>query len=283
LEALGGPAQGPAVLDHAAGQAQPSGLGQGCITVGHEGLSLRCRRRNPHRTGRPSPVQDPSAETWLTRPQPPGTEHLGHVRRRLAVPGGRVVHVSPGAPGVQAKRPEGFRARRRAGTVGRTVALGSSSHPTGPHTTGVHLGGDGNMALGTSTAAQAYELRFDTGRICLDLLATTHPVERLGSLEVLRAWITGSGLVPPGTSLAHADPSWPAALRELRGWLGPLVRSRPAPGSASCDRALSRGNELARAAAPAPCAVPGDDGALVRRLDGPPGLAALLAAVARDA
>ncbi|MEV5049360.1 hypothetical protein AB0N20_33420, partial [Streptomyces griseoincarnatus] len=32
--------------------------------------------RNPHRTGRPSPVQDPSAETWLTRPQPPETEHL---------------------------------------------------------------------------------------------------------------------------------------------------------------------------------------------------------------
>ncbi|MGV9876686.1 alpha/beta fold hydrolase, partial [Streptomyces cellulosae] len=31
----------------------------------------------PHRTGRPSPVQDPSAETWLTRPQPPRTEHLG--------------------------------------------------------------------------------------------------------------------------------------------------------------------------------------------------------------
>ncbi len=40
LEALGGPAQGPAVLDHAASQAQPSGLGQGCITVGHEGLSV---------------------------------------------------------------------------------------------------------------------------------------------------------------------------------------------------------------------------------------------------
>ncbi|MET9913200.1 hypothetical protein ABZZ74_41665, partial [Streptomyces sp. NPDC006476] len=33
-------------------------------------------RRNPHRTGRPSPVQDPSAETWLTRPQPPETEQL---------------------------------------------------------------------------------------------------------------------------------------------------------------------------------------------------------------
>ncbi|GLX48784.1 hypothetical protein Shyhy01_17340 [Streptomyces hygroscopicus subsp. hygroscopicus] len=53
-----------------------TGLGQGCITVDHEGLSGWCRRRNPHRTGRPSPVQDPSAETWLTRPQPPRTEQL---------------------------------------------------------------------------------------------------------------------------------------------------------------------------------------------------------------
>ncbi|MFJ9154694.1 MDR family MFS transporter, partial [Streptomyces sp. NPDC102270] len=32
---------------------------------------------NPHRTGRPSSVQDPSVETWLTCPQPPRTEQLG--------------------------------------------------------------------------------------------------------------------------------------------------------------------------------------------------------------
>ncbi|MCT7353819.1 CGNR zinc finger domain-containing protein [Streptomyces sp. 15-116A] len=137
------------------------------------------------------------------------------------------------------------------------------------------------MALGTVTASD--ELRFDTGRVCLDLLATTHPVERLGSVEVLRAWITGSGLVPADTPLTHADPSWPAAFRELRGRIGPLVRGRPAPGTRSYDLALARVNELARAAPPAPRAVPGDDGALVRRLDGPPELAALLAAVARDA
>lgn len=41
---------------------------------GARGPSCRCGRRNPHRTVRPSPVQDPSAETQLTRPQPPGTE-----------------------------------------------------------------------------------------------------------------------------------------------------------------------------------------------------------------
>ncbi|GAA2259116.1 CGNR zinc finger domain-containing protein [Streptomyces atrovirens] len=137
------------------------------------------------------------------------------------------------------------------------------------------------MALGTGTAP--HELRFDTGRVCLDLLATTHPVERLGSVEVLRAWITGSGLVPAGTALAHADTSWPVAFRELRGRLAPLVRGRPAPGVPSYDLALARVNELARAAPPVPRAVPGEDGVLVRRLDGPPGRAALLAAVARDA
>ncbi|KAF5994180.1 hypothetical protein BOG92_022815 [Streptomyces sp. WAC00263] len=46
---------------------------------GARGPFCWCRRRNPHRTGRPSPVQDPSAETWLTRPQPPGTEQLAHL------------------------------------------------------------------------------------------------------------------------------------------------------------------------------------------------------------
>ncbi|MFJ5559758.1 CGNR zinc finger domain-containing protein [Streptomyces sp. NPDC093250] len=136
------------------------------------------------------------------------------------------------------------------------------------------------MALGTVTAS--YELRFDTGRVCLDLLATTHPEERLDSVAVLRAWITGSGLVPEGTALAHADTSWLVAFRELRGRIGPLVRGRPAPGVRSYDLALARVNELARAAPPAPRAVHGEDGSLVRRLDGPPGRGALLAAVARD-
>lgn len=99
------------------------------------------------------------------------------------------------------------------------------------------------MALGTVTAS--YELRFDTGRVCLDLLATTHPGERLGSVDALRAWITGAGLVPEGTPLAHADPSWLDAFRELRAYLVPLVR---APGSPSYGRALARVNDLARSA-----------------------------------
>ncbi|MER5527111.1 CGNR zinc finger domain-containing protein [Streptomyces sp. NPDC002677] len=150
------------------------------------------------------------------------------------------------------------------------------------------------MALGTATVP--YELRFDAGRICLDLLATTHPGERLDALEPLRAWITGSGLVPPDTPLTHADTGWLVAFRELRGYVEQLVRERneirksvqngicDSPRPRSYDLALAGVNDLARAAAPpAPRAVPGADGFLVRELAGPPECAALLAAVARDA
>ncbi|GGL72141.1 hypothetical protein GCM10010129_14760 [Streptomyces fumigatiscleroticus] len=136
------------------------------------------------------------------------------------------------------------------------------------------------MAFGTATAP--YELRFDAGRICLDLLATTHPVERLDCVEVLRAWITGSGLVPPGTPLTHIEGSWLVAFRELRGHTSQLVRGWLSPGVRPYDLALARVNELARTAPPAPRAVRGHDGALVRQLAGPPECAALLGAVARD-
>jgi predicted RNA-binding Zn ribbon-like protein len=135
------------------------------------------------------------------------------------------------------------------------------------------------MASGTATAS--YELRFDSGRICLDLLSTTHPGERLDSLERLRAWICGAGLVPPGTPLAGLDAAWLVSFRELRDHVGLLVRGelegRPA------DGALARVNTVARGAPPAPCAVRAEDGALVRRLRTLPGCEELLAAVARDA
>ncbi|MFJ4617773.1 CGNR zinc finger domain-containing protein [Streptomyces sp. NPDC088812] len=143
------------------------------------------------------------------------------------------------------------------------------------------------MALGTPPSP--YDLRFDAGRVCLDLLATTHPLERLDAVGPLCAWIAGSGLVPPGTGLAHADPAWPGAFRALRGDVGRLVAAglsgalRPHGGIRSHELALARVNDAARAAPPAPRAVPGRDGALVRALDGPPECAALLAVVARDA
>ncbi|MFF3465609.1 CGNR zinc finger domain-containing protein [Streptomyces sp. NPDC001984] len=137
------------------------------------------------------------------------------------------------------------------------------------------------MALGTATAP--YELRFDAGRICLDLLATTHPEERLDSLEPLRAWIVGCGLVPAGTPLAHADAAWLVDFRELRGQIGQLVRVGFAADGRPYDLALARVNEIARTPPPAPRAVCGEDGTLVRELAGPPACEALLAAVARDA
>lgn len=140
------------------------------------------------------------------------------------------------------------------------------------------------MALGTATAR--HELRFDAGRICLDLLATTHPGERLESVDALRAWIHGSGLVPPGTPLPHATASWLAPFRELRGHIGTSVRGAAFPGGRSrqaYEDALARVNAAAGAAPPAPLAVLGRDGRPVRALAEPPDCTALLAAVARDA
>ncbi|KMS72493.1 hypothetical protein ACM01_23425 [Streptomyces viridochromogenes] len=137
------------------------------------------------------------------------------------------------------------------------------------------------MALGTATGA--YDLRFGAGRISLDLLATSHPEERFDSVEVLRAWIVGAGLAPPGTPLAHADAAWLVGFRELRGRIGQLVRGGLAPEPwPSYDIALARVNDIARAAPPAPRAVRGEDGTLVRQLDHPPECAALLGALARD-
>ncbi|MGQ4419001.1 ABATE domain-containing protein [Streptomyces sp. SAS_269] len=134
-----------------------------------------------------------------------------------------------------------------------------------------------------STAPAPNEPRFDAGRICLDLLATTHPAERLGAAESLRAWIAGAGLVPPGTPLEHADASWPARFRELRADVGQLLRGAGAADPRPYEGALNRLNEAARAALPAPCAVRRADGALVRELARAPECAELLALVARDA
>ncbi|ODA73349.1 hypothetical protein APS67_002612 [Streptomyces sp. AVP053U2] len=73
LEAFRGASKGPAVLDHAAGQAQPSGLGQGCITVGHEGLSVAGADVAIHtRPEGPHPFQDQSAVSPVTVHNLPG-------------------------------------------------------------------------------------------------------------------------------------------------------------------------------------------------------------------
>ncbi|MEU9440672.1 CGNR zinc finger domain-containing protein [Streptomyces sp. NPDC048304] len=137
------------------------------------------------------------------------------------------------------------------------------------------------MALGTATPP--YEPRFDAGRICLDLLATAHPAERLDGVEALRAWIAGAGLVPAGTALGQADASWLVGFRELRAHIGQLVRNPQAPDTPSYERALRRVNEVARDETPAPRAVRDPDGGLSRELAGPPTCAGLLALLARDA
>ncbi|WP_437075118.1 CGNR zinc finger domain-containing protein [Streptomyces sp. enrichment culture] len=130
--------------------------------------------------------------------------------------------------------------------------------------------------------AAPYALRFGSGRVCLDLLATAHPMERLGEVEVLRAWIAGSGLVPAGTSLAHAEAGWVAGFREVRGVVGVLVDAHLA-GRPPRDGPLALLNALARPSPPAPSAVLAADGTLVPTLEDRPECAGLIGAVARDA
>ncbi|MGW1024153.1 CGNR zinc finger domain-containing protein [Streptomyces sp. NPDC002577] len=132
-------------------------------------------------------------------------------------------------------------------------------------------------------APAAHEPRFDAGRICLDLLATAHPEERIGSVDRLRSWCVAAGLVPAGTHLGAAEPSWPAAFQELRFQLGQLVRGELDGDGRAAGGALERVNALALGAPPAPRAVRTDGGTLVRVLHTDPGCTALLAAVARDA
>ncbi|MBQ0987532.1 CGNR zinc finger domain-containing protein [Streptomyces sp. F63] len=145
-------------------------------------------------------------------------------------------------------------------------------------------------------AAASGDPRFDTGRLCLDLVATAagrprgpgEPVERLDGPERLGAWLIRSGLVPPGTALA-ADHDWLDRFRELRELLRRLVRAQldGSPADRAGVRALGPDLDRLNAfAAPAPSAiraVPGRDGTLVRALAGGPGCAALLSDVARDA
>ncbi|MFE3602870.1 CGNR zinc finger domain-containing protein [Streptomyces sp. NPDC059096] len=131
----------------------------------------------------------------------------------------------------------------------------------------------------------AYGWRFDSGRICLDLMATAEPPQggrgRLDDGVPLGRWLLGAGLLPPGTPLARIDAHWVRSFTELRDGIGRLVRAeidgRQAP------TALERVNALAAGAPPGIRAVRNDAGVLVRAPIAEPECAALLAAVARDA
>ncbi|WP_327689189.1 CGNR zinc finger domain-containing protein [Streptomyces tubercidicus] len=127
-------------------------------------------------------------------------------------------------------------------------------------------------------------LRFDCGRICLDLAATTDgaAAERLTGPDQLRAWLTGAGLVPYGTPLDGVDGRWLGGFRALRELLLRVVHDELRGRAAEADLALLN-SAAAAGQPPAPCAVRAADGTLARALPGPPECAGLLAAVARDA
>ncbi|HZX40003.1 MAG TPA: ABATE domain-containing protein, partial [Streptomyces sp.] len=67
------------------------------------------------------------------------------------------------------------------------------------------------MAAG-ATGAAAYDWRFDSGRICLDLVATAEAApggpESLDGPGRLGLWLVGAGLVPAGTGLAAVESQW---------------------------------------------------------------------------
>ncbi|MFJ9635813.1 CGNR zinc finger domain-containing protein [Streptomyces sp. NPDC101178] len=147
----------------------------------------------------------------------------------------------------------------------------------------------------------AYVWRFDSGRICLDLVATgpaggtPRAREQLEGPARLADWLTAARLVPPGTVLTSLDTTWLSRFRELRadvdrlmsaqlvherGQIGPLS---PQLTCSAYGRALDRINSLAAHAPPGPRAVRGEGGALLRTLSAEPDCAGLLAVVARDA
>ncbi|MFI7238511.1 CGNR zinc finger domain-containing protein [Streptomyces cyaneofuscatus] len=147
----------------------------------------------------------------------------------------------------------------------------------------------------------AYVWRFDSGRICLDLVATgpaggtPRAREQLDGPGRLADWLTAARLVPPGTALSTLDATWLTRFRELRADVDRLMSAQLALADGGVDlvsaqlgcsgygNALDQVNSLAQEAPPGPLAVRGEGGALVRTLSAEPGCAGLLAVVARDA
>ncbi|MEV5510560.1 CGNR zinc finger domain-containing protein [Streptomyces orinoci] len=135
--------------------------------------------------------------------------------------------------------------------------------------------------------AASHDLRFDSGRLCLDLVATVsgrpgeEPVDRLGTPERLRRWLLGSGAVPQGTELQMVDAGWLGRFHAARDLLQRVVRAEV--GGRAADPDLDRVNAIASAAPPVLRAVRGADGGLIRTVAGPPECGALVGLVARDA
>ncbi|MGW1886738.1 CGNR zinc finger domain-containing protein [Streptomyces sp. NPDC001970] len=128
----------------------------------------------------------------------------------------------------------------------------------------------------------SYEWRFDSGRVCLDLVAMDLVAAGPDGPERLARRLLTDGLLPPGTPLEAVTAHWIPPFTELRDCVARLVHAQIDGGSD--DATLARLNAFAAdAAPPAVRAVRGDDGALVRAPLARPECAALLAAVARDA
>lgn len=130
----------------------------------------------------------------------------------------------------------------------------------------------------------ACDWRFDSGRPCLDLVATgigtTGACELLDGAERLADWLVAAGLVPGGTRLDAVDESWVVRFRQLRSGVDRLLTAEL--GGRGAGSALDRVNALAAEAPPGLRAVRGRGGKLVRALSADPDCGALLAAIARD-
>ncbi|MER7108164.1 CGNR zinc finger domain-containing protein [Streptomyces sp. NPDC000229] len=120
--------------------------------------------------------------------------------------------------------------------------------------------------------------RFHSGRLCLDLMA--EPPSDAGRLA---QWLHVAGLVPAGTPLDGVDGRWAERFAELACDIDQLVRDQLDGHGGHAGPRLDHLNALAAAPPPAPRAVRGEEGGLVRALAAPPDCGALLAAVARDA
>lgn len=126
---------------------------------------------------------------------------------------------------------------------------------------------------------------FDSGRVCLDLVATFDAhrhAEGIRDGDELRLWLVGAGLVPDRTPLGRLGPDWIEAFRALRADVESLVRAELA-GAGPDEGALARVNAAAAGPPPGLCAVRDQEGRLVRELCAGVECPGLLAAVARDA
>lgn len=131
------------------------------------------------------------------------------------------------------------------------------------------------------------DLRFDTGRICLDLLATVggnlsrNPVERLDSADRLAVWLRESGVVPEDQPLS-LDTAALEEFRMLRACLHRVIH-RVIAGELAAAHDIERLNGVAAVGAPPARLVQSGTGELRRQLVATPRVEQLLAAVSDDA